>query len=73
MAAALIESLLVNHASVGGNERVAFFATDVFLRLSGWKLDDDDTAHTFLNALLESRAADDDRLLPRIRAHLVRR
>jgi death on curing protein len=38
MAAALFESLLKNHAFVDGNKRVAFFATDVFLRLNGWKL-----------------------------------
>lgn len=38
MAAALFESLLVNHAFVDGNKRVAFFATDIFLRLNGWKL-----------------------------------
>lgn len=35
MAAALFESLLLNHPFVDGNERVAFFATDVFLRLNG--------------------------------------
>lgn len=38
MAAALFESLLFNHAFVDGNKRVAFFSTDVFLRLNGWKL-----------------------------------
>jgi len=31
MAAALFESLLMNHPFVDGNKRVAFFATDVFL------------------------------------------
>jgi death-on-curing protein len=30
MAAALLESLLINHPFVDGNKRVAFFATDVF-------------------------------------------
>ena len=39
MATALFESLLMNHAFIDGNKRVAFFATDVFLRLNGWKLD----------------------------------
>ena len=38
MAAALFESLLINHAFVDGNKRIAFFATDVFLRLNGWRL-----------------------------------
>ena len=38
MAAALFESLLMNHPFVDGNKRVAFFATDVFLRLNGSRL-----------------------------------
>ena len=38
MASALCESLLMNHAFVDGNKRVAFFATDVFLRMNGWKI-----------------------------------
>ena len=38
MAAAMFESLLVNHAFVDGKKRVAFFASDIFLRLNGWKL-----------------------------------
>ena len=36
MAAALFESLIMNHPFIDGNKRVAFFATDVFLRLNGW-------------------------------------
>jgi death-on-curing protein len=39
MAAALFESLITNPPLVDGNKRVAFFATDVFLRLNGWKLE----------------------------------
>jgi death-on-curing protein len=38
MATAMFASLLTNHAFVDGNKRNAFFATDVFLRLNGWKL-----------------------------------
>ena len=34
-AAALLESLLINHPFVDGNKRVAFAACDVFLRLNG--------------------------------------
>lgn len=37
-AAALMESLLINHAFVDGNKRVAFFATDAFLGLNGFYL-----------------------------------
>ena len=38
MAAALFESLISNHAFIDGNKRVAFFVTDVFLRMNGWKI-----------------------------------
>src|SRR5262245_37832069 len=39
MAAALFESLSQNHPFVDGNKRVAFFLTDVFLRLNGWRIE----------------------------------
>jgi death-on-curing protein len=38
-AAALLESLLINHPFVDGNKRVAFAACDVFLRINGWRLE----------------------------------
>src|SRR3989338_11429937 len=38
-AAVLIESLANNHPFIDGNKRIAFFATDVFLRLNGCFLD----------------------------------
>ena len=34
-AAALMESLAMNHPFVDGNKRVAFFVTDTFLRMNG--------------------------------------
>ena len=37
-AAALFESLAVNHPFVDGNKRVAFAAVDAFLRIDGWRL-----------------------------------
>ena len=37
-AAALMESLAVNHPFVDGNKRIAFAAADVFLRINGWRL-----------------------------------
>ena len=40
-AAALLESLLMNHPFVDGNKRVAFAACDVFLRINGWRLQAD--------------------------------
>ena len=37
-AAALFESIAVNHPFVDGSKRVAFAAVDVFLRINGWRL-----------------------------------
>lgn len=37
-AAALLESLTINHPFVDGNKRIAFAAADVFLRVNGWRL-----------------------------------
>jgi death-on-curing protein len=37
-AAALMESLAINHPFVDGNKLVAFAAADVFLRINGWGL-----------------------------------
>jgi death-on-curing protein len=37
-AAALFESLAINHPFVDGNKRIAFAATDAFLRINGWRL-----------------------------------
>ncbi len=74
MAAALFESLLMNHPFVDGNKRVAFFATDVFLRLNGWWLKvEARRAHRFLIGLLERSQADYDHLLPWVRRSLARR
>jgi death-on-curing protein len=54
MAAALFESLLVNHPFVDGNKRVAFFACDVFLRLNGWRMVVEAAgAHAFIVGMLE--------------------
>ena len=73
MAAALFESLLMNHPFIDGNKRVAFFATDVFLRLNGWKLEvDPDEAHAFIMGLLERDECDLERFLPWVRNASVR-
>lgn len=37
-AAALMESLAIDHPFLDGNKRVAFAAADVFLRINGWRL-----------------------------------
>ena len=73
MGAALFESLLMNHPFVDGNKRVAFFATDVFLRLNGWRLDvDAQHAYSLLSELLESGQCDFDHLSAWIRNSMTR-
>jgi len=73
MAAALFESLIMNHPFIDGNKRVAFFATDVFLRLNDYKLQvDANKAHRFLIELLENNRCTFDELLPWIREHAAR-
>ena len=73
MAAALFESLIMNHAFIDGNKRIAFFSTDVFLRLNGWKLSVEvEEAHNFIIGLLERKDCKVGNLLPWIRKHLVR-
>ena len=70
MAAALFESLIMNHPFIDGNKRVAFFATDVFLRLNGYKLAvNANKAHRFLIGLLDSNCCTFDQLLPWISKH----
>ena len=71
MAAAQFESLIINHPFVDGNKRVAFFATDVFLRLNGWRIAvEADEAHELLIGLLERGGCNFENLLPWIRESL---
>jgi len=73
MAAAQFESLLINHPFLDGNKRVAFFATDVFLRLNGWRIAvEPDPAHAFLIGLLERRECNFDNLLKWLRESIAR-
>jgi death-on-curing protein len=72
MAAALFESLLMNHPFIDGNKRAAFFATDIFLRLNGWHLKvEPKAAHEFLIGLLDRSECDFSRLLPWLRKAIV--
>lgn len=73
MAAALFESLINNHAFVDGNKRVAFFASDVFLRLNGWKLAvKSDEAYAFIVGSLETNACTFENLRPWIEAKITK-
>ena len=56
-AAALLESLAMNHPFVDGNKRTAFYATDTFLRKNGSFIDcDNDEAHRFFMRLFETHS-----------------
>ena len=71
MAAALFESLIKNHPFVDGNKRVAFFASDVFLRLNGYKFEvDSQSAHAFLMQLFDTNSCDLKNLLPWINKNI---
>jgi len=55
-AAALMHSLLFNHAFIDGNKRAAFVAADAFLRKNGYRLRcNSKTAFEFLMDALVSR------------------
>ena len=65
MASAMFESLIKNHPFVDGNKRVSFFATDVFLRLNGYKFEvEAKSAHQFLMNLFETDSCDLEHLRP---------
>jgi len=71
MAAALFESLIKNPPFVDGNKRVAFFASDVFLRLNGYKFEvDSQSAHAFLMQLFDTNSCDLKNLLPWINKNI---
>jgi len=68
MAAALFESLIMNHPFVDGNKRVAFFSTDVFLRMNGYKLKmTAEQANDFITGSIERRECDYEHILNWIR------
>src|SRR5215475_14722078 len=55
-AAALMESLGMNHGFIDGNKRIAFAAADVFLRINGFYLEvGADEGHRFIEGSLERR------------------
>jgi death-on-curing protein len=73
MGAAMFESLILNHPFVDGNKRIAFFGTDVFFRLNGYKLEVVAVeAHAFLIGLLDNRQCNYDNLLTWIRQSIVK-
>ena len=56
-AAAMMESLVMNHSFVDGNKRVGLGATDAFLRLNGYFIDCDSLeAYEFFMQLFETNS-----------------
>jgi death-on-curing protein len=68
-AAALLESLAINHPFADGNKRMAFAAADVFLRINGWRLQRAPMQiHAEMIGMLESRTFDIAHLDPWLRS-----
>jgi len=73
MSGALFESLLMNHRFVDGSKRAAFFVTDIFLRLNGFKIQvEPKSAHAFIVGLLESNTATMEALVSWLKEHIHR-
>lgn len=72
MAAAMFESLLMNHPFVDGNKRVAFFAVDVFLRINGFHIAvDADEAHRKIIQIIEVGESVKESLEVFVRQHTI--
>jgi death-on-curing protein len=70
-AAALMESLANNHGFLDGNKRIAFSATDTFLRINGFYLDVlADEAYEFIAGSMERREFRFAQILGWIREHV---
>ena len=70
-AAALIESLGNNHGFIDGNKRVAFTATDVFLRRNGFYLDvEAQDGYDFIYGSMDRHEFRFAQILAWIRTHL---
>ena len=70
-AAALMESLGMNHGFIDGNKRIAFTAADVFLRRNGFYLEvAADEGHQFIEGSLERREFRFAKILEWIRGHI---
>jgi death on curing protein len=62
-AAALLQSLAVNHPLIDGNKRLSWLATDVFLRFNGVVLDtDDDCAYDLVIAVASGKLTEVDEI-----------
>lgn len=56
-ASALFESLAMNHPFIDGNKRIAFAATDVFLKINGYRINrNSDDIYEFMLSHLEKHS-----------------
>jgi death-on-curing protein len=63
-AAALIESLAMNHPFIDGNKRVAFASGDIFLRINGYRINSDSkTIYKLWMKLFNSNSLDFEHLV----------
>ena len=70
-AAALMESLGNNHGFIDGNKRIAFTATDVFLRRNGFFIEvDTSEGHAFIVGSMERQEFRFPHILDWIRQHV---
>jgi death-on-curing protein len=70
-AAALMESLGNNHGFVDGNKRIAFTATDVFLRINDFELEvDSEAGHAFIYGSMDRHVFRYAEILDWIRQHI---
>ena len=61
----------MNHPFIDGNKRVAFFATDVFLRLNHHYIECDNLiAYDFFMKLFDTHRFDFNHLLPWLKDHI---
>ena len=73
-AAALMESLAINHVFVDGNKRIAFAAVDVFLRINGWQMQHSPLLiHAEMMAMFDSRTFNLAHLEPWLRSFVLAR
>ena len=71
-ASALMESLVINHPFLDGNKRIAFAATDVFLRINGWQINCEPMAiYSEMMQLLEAGKFDFAHIVPWLRTICV--
>jgi death-on-curing protein len=71
-ASALMESLVINHPFLDGNKRIAFAATDVFLRINGWQINCEPMAiYSEMMQLLEAGNFDFAHIEPWLRSICV--